>query len=118
MKEKLFSVTKDDLEWSYFSVSGSGGQGRDRSSSGARCYHAPSGASGRATESRSQLTNRRMAMKRMSNTPAFKYWIEQQVRNTKTDEQLEKEVDEMLQNDPIRTEVLGPRGWKEVDSIS
>ena len=116
MKEKVLSITKDDLEWSYFSVSGAGGQGRDRSNSGARCLHVPSGASGRATESRSQRDNRRTALKRLAKHPKFRFWISEQLKHTKTQEELESEVDAMMKKDShFKTEVKKNKKWVEVD---
>ena len=76
----LFSVTLDDCRVETFSVSGAGGQHRDRTSNGVRITHEPSGATGRGVESRSQLTNKREAFKKMAASPQFQFWASQKRR--------------------------------------
>lgn len=75
----LFSVTADDCEWQFFKGSGNGGQKRQKTSSGARCTHASSGAMGQATDTRSQLQNKKLAFKRMVETPEFKTWLDLEI---------------------------------------
>jgi protein subunit release factor B len=92
-KDLAFSVTKDDCEWQEFRVGGAGGQHRDKTSAGIRVTHPPSGATGRATDSRSQLQNRRNAFKRMTQTVAFKTWVTRQLANGPTvEERVEKDM--------------------------
>jgi protein subunit release factor A len=74
-KTKLFSITAADCEWDVFRGSGNGGQKKQKTSSGVRCTHKPSGAVGKATDSRDQSVNRRTAFERMANTPEFKIWV-------------------------------------------
>jgi protein subunit release factor B len=75
----MFSVTAEDCEWQYFKGSGDGGQKRQKTSSGARCSHKPSGAVGEATDTRSQLQNRKLAFERMANSPEFQVWIKLEI---------------------------------------
>lgn len=74
-KTRLFSVTASDCRWDVFRGSGDGGQKRQKTSSGVRCVHEASGAEGKATDSREQSQNRKMAFKRMIETPEFKSWL-------------------------------------------
>jgi protein subunit release factor A len=74
-REKLFSVTAADCKWDYFRGSGNGGQKKQKTSSGVRCSHEPSGAEGKASDSREQSTNRQVAFKRMVETAEFKSWM-------------------------------------------
>nr|WP_298657373.1 peptide chain release factor-like protein [uncultured Flavobacterium sp.] len=60
-KELLFSVTKEDCDWSYTKGTGSGGQKRNKTSSAVHCTHRESGAKGYSEASRSQLDNKRDA---------------------------------------------------------
>jgi len=73
-KRLLFSLTKDNFEWDYFTAGGNGGQNQNRRHSGVRCTHRDSGAVGEARDSRDQLRNRRSAFVRCVESPAFKAW--------------------------------------------
>src|SRR5438105_4731777 len=54
-----------DCEESFFVASGPGGQHRNKTSSGVRLTHLPTGLSVTATERRSQYLNRQEAMERL-----------------------------------------------------
>jgi hypothetical protein len=73
-RELLFSVTKNDCEWSYTKGTGAGGQKRNKTSSAVHCSHRPSGARGYSEASRSQLDNRIDAFTKMVKTPEFQTW--------------------------------------------
>lgn len=72
---KMFSVTAADCRWDVFRGSGDGGQKKQKTSSGVRCVHEPSGAEGKATDSRMQSQNRKAAFERMVATPEFQGWL-------------------------------------------
>jgi hypothetical protein len=74
-KTKMFSVTAADCRWDVFRGSGDGGQKKQKTSSGVRCVHEPSGAEGKATDNRHQNVNRRTAFERMCKTPEFQSWV-------------------------------------------
>lgn len=113
----LFSVTLDDCEVQTFRSGGKGGQHQNKTDSGVRIIHHPSGARGESREERSQLQNKRAAFVRMANTPAFKYWVSVQTGQRKSEEQLLIEINQEL-NDPTKTvvEVRTPQGWQSVPS--
>lgn len=69
------SVTKEDCEMQVFRSGGNGGQHQNKTSSGVRFIHHPSGARGEAREERSQLHNKRLAWRRMAESPAMKFWL-------------------------------------------
>lgn len=75
MKELLFSVKTRDLELETFPASGAGGQHRDHGNTAVRFTHKLSGAVGEGRDSRSQLQNKKNALKRLSETPEFKAWV-------------------------------------------
>ena len=87
MKEKLFTVTMDDVEIQTFRAGGKGGQHQNKTDSGVRLIHHPSGARGESREERSQLQNKKAALKRLADDPKFKYWVAIQTGRFKTDEQ-------------------------------
>lgn len=74
-RTKMFSVTASDCRWDVFRGSGDGGQKRQKTSSGVRCTHEPSGAEGKATDSRNQSVNRKTAFERMVATSEFQSWM-------------------------------------------
>ena len=78
-RELAFSVTVHDCEVKEFSVSGAGGQRRDKKKTGIEIRHAPSGAVGRGTEQRSQRQNKKMAFRRMAESPEFQLWVKMQM---------------------------------------
>lgn len=93
-KELAFSVTADDCEWQYMRVGGKGGQKVNKTSSGVRVIHHPSGARAESREGRSQLQNRKSAFKKMTETVAFKLWINQQLASGPTpEEKVKKDMD-------------------------
>lgn len=98
-RKRILSVTAADLRWDVFRGSGDGGQKKQKTSSGVRCTHEPSGAVGHATDSRMQSQNRKTAFERMVSTAEFKAW-------------LELEIDQKLGR--VKTEVSdGKGGWTE-----
>lgn len=62
-----------------FRVSGSGGQHRDKTSSGVRIAHRASGAVGKSTTERSQAKNKQIAFRRMAESPVFEAWRQLEV---------------------------------------
>lgn len=78
-KTKLFSVTAADCIWDTFRGSGNGGQKKQKTSSGVRCTHEPSGAVGKSTEYREQTLNKKEAFLRMCHSPEFQSWLQLKV---------------------------------------
>jgi len=103
-KELLFSLTKTDFEVRTFRVSGNGGQKVNKTESGVEIVHHESVARGRCTETRSQHQNKRIALKRLTETKEFQIWLKKVTWNLKTDLEIEEEVDREL-NDPRITKV-------------
>lgn len=110
-KELVFSVTANDCEWQYFRVGGNGGQHRDKTSSGVRVIHHPSGARAEATEDRSQLRNRKAAFKRMTETIQFKTWLNRRLVQGPTAEEL---VERDMQPHKLRVEGRDTGTWAEI----
>ncbi len=89
-RKKLFSITAADCKWDVFRGSGNGGQKKQKTSSGVRCTHEPSGAVGHATDHREQSVNRRSAFERMIATDEFKSWMELKIEAAKGNIEIEE----------------------------
>lgn len=113
-KQLLFSVTKDDCEWSYTRGTGSGGQKKNKTSSAVHCSHRPSGAHGYSEETRSQVDNKRFAFTKMAETPEFKKWHMLEVmRQTGKMAEIDSYVSGEMNK--VRVEVKQEGKWVEVD---
>jgi protein subunit release factor B len=114
-KKLLFSVTKDDCDWSTMTASGPGGQHRNRSQTAVRCVHRASGAVGEASDNKSQLTNKRAAFERMVASKTFKNWHRMETARRMVGAQsieamVDKAVDEAMNPANIKVEVQNERG--------
>lgn len=102
-KELLFSLTKKDFRIDTFRSGGNGGQAQNTSDSGVRITHKESGAVGESREERSQLMNKRKAFERLVATSKFQIWHKKKAYEMmgviKSEEQIRKEVDEMIERD-------------------
>ena len=115
VRELVLSVSIHDCTVQTFRGSGAGGQHRNKTSSGVRVIHPPSGARGESCEERSQLQNKKAAFLRMVETPAFQAWLAAAAAGLKTPLEIEREVEEaMARREDFRTEVLSGGAWREV----
>jgi len=103
-REKLFSITSADLQWEFFRAGGNGGQKQNKTSSAARCKHAPSGAVGESREHRTQTQNRRAAFGRMARSPEMQTWIRRIALGLPT---IEKAVEEQMRPENLKIEYPG-----------
>lgn len=114
-KQLLFSITKKDLEVKAVRGSGPGGQHRNKVSTGIQITHRPSGAQVTATSEKSQLTNKKNAIRLLTQHPKFKAWLNEQVYISLNKESLEETVDKMLEPSNLRVEVRNVQGkWVRV----
>lgn len=77
-RKLIGTVTAKDCEWQYFRAGGKGGQSQNKTDSGARVIHHPSGARGESRDQKSQLQNRRIAWRRMAMSKEFQRWVRHQ----------------------------------------
>jgi peptide chain release factor 1 len=112
-KEKLFSITKKDFRWDYFSGTGAGGQHRNRHKNSVRCFHDPSGAVGSSQDEKSKEQNMKKAWRRCIETKEFKQWLKIETsRATGELARIEKEVDKQMSR--TRVDVRDEKGnWIE-----
>jgi protein subunit release factor B len=106
----IFSVTIHDCEVQTFRSGGPGGQHQNKTSSGVRIIHHPSGARGESREERSQLQNKRSAFRRMVESGVFRMWIGKKlVEGTSAEEKVAEE----MKPENIRYEIKENNRWIE-----
>ena len=115
-REREFSVTLADCRVDTFRSGGKGGQHQNKTESGVRITHPPSGAVGESREERSQLQNKRAAFRRMVDSPKFRWWVQLRLREIETGKTLEERVQaELDAPEAVRVEYRDEEGWYEVE---
>ena len=112
MREKerhpILSVTKEDCDWQTFRSGGAGGQNVNKVSSAVRCVHRASGAVGRATDTRDQYRNRRLAFRRMAESKTFRDWLKAEIArrlmSKQTADEIEVAVDAAMDESNLKVE--------------
>lgn len=119
-KTKLFSVTIDDCDVEALaSTSGGGGQNRNRRHTAIRITHRASGAVGYSADERSQLQNKTVAFRRMTETKEFKAWHRRTTAELVSGKTIEQAVEEAMDPKNLKVEVRGKAGWEPLSgSIS
>lgn len=114
MQDRITILSEKDLAVSYFCGSGPGGTNRNKVASGVLIQHEESGASGRASDSRSQVDNKRAAFKRLLEHPRMKFWLAKQVYAIRQGETLEQTVEKDMDPKNLKIEVKDADGrWVE-----
>lgn len=113
-KHLLFSVGIKDCDVQTFRAGGKGGQHQNKTETGVRIIHRPSGATGESRETRSQLTNKRAAFKRMARSPAFSAWAHLEAARLAGLPSIANLVDDALQAKNLRIERRNANGDWEV----
>jgi protein subunit release factor A len=114
MKEKLFTITKKDLDIQTFKSGGKGGQHQNTTDSGVRIIHRESRAVGESRNHKSQHQNKKEALRRMTETSRFKLWVNRRAYEISSGQTIEQEVEEMMRPENIRVEVKNEAGqWEE-----
>lgn len=111
-KKLVLSVTINDCKVQTFRAGGPGGQKQNKTESGVRVIHEPSGARGECREERSQLQNKSIAFRRMAESERFRAWVYAVTRNLKTEDEL---MTDWLDPKNIKVEVKQGKNWIEAD---
>ncbi len=105
MKELLFTIRKKDFKIQTFRAGGKGGQHQNKVNSAVRIIHRASGAVGLSRSDRSQHRNKRLALKRLTETNKFKIWIQKRSFEITGGKTIEQRVEEAMQPKNLRVEV-------------
>lgn len=108
----MLSVTLADCRVDTFRSGGKGGQNQNKRETGVRVVHEPSGAVGEARDERSQLQNKRMALRRMADSAKFRLWVR---RQTAGEELLHAQVERDMWPVNLKTEVRENGQWVAVE---
>jgi protein subunit release factor A len=107
MRELLFSVTKRDLEITYFSGTVAGGQHRNKHQNCVRIKHPESGVMVTGQDQRSREQNLRAAFKRLANHEKFRQWLKLKAAGESLEhEKIKKKVEKMMSPENLKIEYL------------
>lgn len=111
-RKLVLSVTAKDCREDRFRCSGAGGQNVNKVETGVRFTHEPSGATGQSCDQRSQLQNRRIAWKRMVETPKFQTWLRVVLgSDLAKDAELERRVNRRVERDLAWANTMWDAGY-------
>lgn len=113
-KELLFSITKKDLQISYFSGHGPGGQNRNKNKNCVRILHIDSGANAVGQSHKSRQQNLKEALNNLVKCGTFKVWHFHRVREVIEGKTIEERVAEAMRPENLRVECRGEDGKWEV----
>lgn len=113
-KDLLFSITKDDFTFDYFSGSGPGGQHKNRHKNCVRCFHKESGAVGTGQEERVLNQNKKNAFKRCVKSKEFQIWLNKKIYECQKGITFDKKIDEMIKPENIKIETWDDDKWLEL----
>jgi protein subunit release factor B len=113
-KQILFSVTKKDLDISWYTSHGPGGQKKNKTRNACRIIHRASGAMVTAQERREQKANLSAALHRLLEHPKFKIWWTRRVFEIDEGETLEQKVDRMMAAEHLRVEGIIDGAWRPI----
>jgi hypothetical protein len=116
-KELLFSVGKDDLEISWFSPKGPGGQNKNKTQNACRIRHPESGAMATGQEERDRKQNLKNALHRLAEHWKFKIWVNKRVWEIDNKKTTEKYVEEQMNSKNLKVEILDEnQKWVPLDT--
>ncbi len=116
-EKPMFSVTLADCDLQTFRSGGPGGQHQNKSETGVRIVHRDSGARGECRENRSQLQNKKLAWKRMTEDPKFKIWLNRQIFQMRGIPSPEEQAAKDMQPDNLKIEVKDNGRWAECEDV-
>jgi len=112
-KDLLFSVTKKDLNITYFSGKGGGGQHRNRHMNCVRLNHKDSGAIVTGQSNKERLSNVKEALSNLTDNAKFKVWHARKVLEVLRGKTIKDLVEEMMDPSNIQIEGKNEKGQWE-----
>ncbi len=116
-REKILTLRRDDFKFQTFKSGGKGGQHQNKTDSGVRIIHEASGARGESRTERSQLANKKLAFKRLTESAKFKTWLNRKVFELTGGQSIDERVDEMMQPGNLQVEIVDNDGrWVDAEA--
>lgn len=116
MRKLVFSTSIKDCDVQHFRAGGNGGQHQNKTDSGTRVIHRPSGARGESREERSQLENKRKAFRKMAESKEFQHWVRLKALEMPPIDDI---VEEMMKESNLKIEVRDSKGkWNVLEKES
>jgi protein subunit release factor B len=98
-----------------FRSGGPGGQHQNKTESGVRIIHRESGATGESREERSQLQNKKLAFRRMTQHVKFGIWLTREMHRRRGIPSPEQRVQQDMIPDNLKVEVKVDGKWAVED---
>jgi len=117
-RELLFSITKKDLEITYFSGKGGGGQHRNKHKNCVRMRHPESGVVVTGQSHKERKSNIKEAFENLVNNGKFKVWHNRKVYEILEGKKIEEKVEDMLKPENLRIEIRINDKWEEENEQS
>jgi protein subunit release factor B len=116
-EKPIMTVSAKDCRMDTFRAGGKGGQKQNKTNSGVRFVHEPSGAVGESREFAEQIRNKRTAWRRMCETPEMKKWIRiESLKKLGELKDVEANVEREMADKNLRTEKQDEKGnWIPYD---
>ena len=111
-KELAFSVGEKDFRWETFTSGGPGGQNQNKVATGVRLIHEDSGVVVESREERSQYSNKKRCVEKLSKHPKFKLWVKMQLSK---EEDIEVTVDRLMEPKNIVIEEKIDNKWSKIE---
>jgi len=110
-----FSVSISDCREEHYRGSGNGGQKKQKTSSGVRLTHEPSGVQVECEAQRSQHQNRVEALHKLANHPKFRAWCSMQsAARAEGFASIERKIDAAMEEKNLKIEVTAEHARGEV----
>lgn len=123
-RERVLTVRQADCVMDVFRTGGKGGQAQNKTNSGVRFRHLPSGAVAESRTHRSQHQNKLAAWRKMAESQTMQTWIRKQVsedaltasEKAETERRLARRVEKAMASESLRVEVKNAQGdWVLAD---
>lgn len=115
-KKLLFSITRKDMNITYFSGKGAGGQNRNRHMNCVRLNHKDSGTMVTGQSHKEMRSNIKEALQNLVNHPKFKVWHMRKVKEAMDKETITEKVERMMDPGNIKIEYQVDGRWSESTS--
>ena len=113
MKELLFSITRRDLQLTYFSGKGAGGQHRNKHQNCLRLFHPDSGVRVTGQSHKERRANIKEALGNLIAHPKFMMWHRRKVQEVLEGKSIDKKVEEALDPKNLKIECYQDSQWIE-----